>query len=94
MTGLIIHPSVAPEVAAAAAWYRRIDPELAERFLHEVYESIRKAREMPLLSVSSRILTAESSRIVFEIMGELQLVHIVSVIHQMRRPDRWKQGLD
>jgi hypothetical protein len=29
MTGLIIHPKVAEEVADAANWYREIDPELA-----------------------------------------------------------------
>lgn len=33
----------------AAKWYREIDPDLALRFLDEVYEGIRKAREMPLL---------------------------------------------
>ncbi len=49
MAGLIIHPKVATEVANAAGWYRQIDPDLAERFLDEVYEGIRKAREMPLL---------------------------------------------
>ena len=100
MTGQIIHPKVAAEVAAAAAWYRRIDPDLAERFLEEVYEGIRKAREMPLLfriieNPYRRVLCDSFPyRIVFEIIGELQVVHIVSVIHQMRRPDRWKQGLD
>jgi hypothetical protein len=49
MTGLIIHPKVAEEVADAAKWYREIDPELALRFLDEVYEAIRKAREMPCM---------------------------------------------
>ena len=65
MTGLIIHPKVAAEVAAAAAWYRRIDPDLAERFLEEVYEGIRKAREMPLLFRIIENPFAESSATVF-----------------------------
>jgi (2Fe-2S) ferredoxin len=39
MTGLIIHPKVAEEVADADKWYREIDPELALRFLDEVYEA-------------------------------------------------------
>lgn len=49
MTGLIMHPKVAEEIADAAKRYRGIDPELAMRFLDEVYEAIGKARDMPLL---------------------------------------------
>jgi plasmid stabilization system protein ParE len=100
MTGLIIHPKVAVEVADAARWYRQIDPELAERFLDEVYDGIRKAREMPLLfriieNPYRRVLCESFPfRIVFEVIEEMQAVHIVSVIHQMRRPDRWKHGLE
>jgi hypothetical protein len=59
MTGLIVHPKVAEEMADAAKWYREIDPDLAQRFLDEVYEGIRKAREMPRCSGSLRILTGE-----------------------------------
>ena len=100
MTGLIIHPKVAGEMADAAKWYRGIDPELALRFLDEVYEAIGKARDMPLLF---RIIEAPYRRVlcdtfpyrvVFEVMEEMQSVHIVSVIHQMRHPDRWKEGLE
>ena len=100
MMGLIIHPKVAEEVADAAKWYREIDPELALRFLAEVYEAIRKAREIPL---SFRIIEHPYPRVlcetfpyrvVFEIMEEMQSVQIVSVIHQMRRPDSCKEGLE
>jgi len=100
MTGLIIHPKVAGELADAALWYRRIDPELALRFLDEVYEAIRKAREMPLLfriieNPYRRVLCDSFPyRVVFEVIEEMQTVHIVSVIHQMRHPERWKQGLE
>ncbi len=99
MTGLIIHPKVAEEVADAAKWYREIDPELALRFLDEVYEAIRKAREMPCMfrfieSPFRRVLCDTFPyRIVFEMIEEMQAVHIVSVIHQMRHPDHWKGGL-
>jgi len=31
---------------------------------------------------------------VFEIIEEMQAIHIVAVMHQMRHPDRWKEGLD
>lgn len=100
MTGLIIHPKVAGEVADAARWYWQIDPELADRFLDEVYEAIGKAREMPLLfriieRPYRRVLCDSFPyRVVFEIIEEMQAVHIVSVIHQMRHPERWKQGLE
>lgn len=100
MTGLIIHPKVAGEVADAAQWYRKIDPELADRFLDEVYEAIGKAKEMPLLfriiESPYRRVPCDSFpyRVVFEIMEEMQAVHIVSVMHQMRHPERWKQGLE
>jgi plasmid stabilization system protein ParE len=100
MTDLVIHPKVAGEMADAAKWYRELDPELARRFLDEVYEGIRKAREMPLLfriieNPYRRVLCDTFPyRIVFEISEEMQAVHIVSVIHQMRHPDRWKEGLE
>lgn len=100
MTNLIIHPKVAGEISDAASWYRGIDPELALRFLDEVYEGIQKAREMPLLfriieSPYRRVLCETFPyRIVFEIIEEMQAVHIVSVIHQAKRPDRWKDGLE
>ena len=87
-------------MADAAQWYREIDPELVERFLDEVYDGIRKAREIPLLfrvieSPYRRVLCETFPyRIVFEIIDQMQAVHIVSVTHQMRHPDRWKQGLE
>lgn len=100
MTGLIVHPKVAEEIAGAAKWYREIDPDLALRFLDEVYEGIGKAREMPLLfriveNPYRRVLCDTFPyRIVFEIIEEMQAIHIVSVIHQKRHPDRWKEGLE
>lgn len=100
MTGLIVHPKVAEEMTEAAKWYRDIDPDLALRFLDEVYEGIRKAREMPLLfriveNPYRRVLCDTFPyRIVFEIIEEMQAIHIVSVIHQKRHPDRWKEGLE
>jgi plasmid stabilization system protein ParE len=86
-------------LAEAASWYRQIDPELASRFLDEVFEAIRKAQEMPLLfrmieTPYRRVLCDTFPyRIVFEIIEEMQAVHIVAVIHQMRHPGRWKEGL-
>jgi hypothetical protein len=32
-------------------------------------------------------------RIVFEVIEEMQSVHIVAVTHQMRHPDQWKKRL-
>ncbi|MEO5916583.1 MAG: type II toxin-antitoxin system RelE/ParE family toxin [Luteolibacter sp.] len=100
MTGLIVHPKVAGEVADAARWYREIDPELALRFLDEIYKAIQKAREMPLLfriieNPYRRVLCETFPyRIVFEVIEEMRAVHIVSVIHQLRQPDRWEEGLE
>ena len=80
MMGLIIHPKVADEVTDAAKWHRDIDPELSERFPGEVYEAIRKARQMPLLfrliEKSYRRVLCETFpyRIVFEIIEEKQAV--------------------
>jgi plasmid stabilization system protein ParE len=77
-----------------------IDPELALRFLDEVYEGIRKAREMPLLfrvveTPYRRVLCDTFPyRIMFEVIKEMQAVHIVSAFHQMRHPDRWKERLE
>lgn len=99
MTGLIIHPAVSEELAEAALWYRGIDPELAERFLTEVYLGMGKAREAPLHyriieNPYRRILCDNFPyRIVFEVIEELQAVHIVAVTHQMRHPDQWKKRL-
>ena len=99
MTGLIIHPEVSEELAEAAHWYRAIDRELAERFLDEVYQGIRKAKETPLhyriIENPYRRILCESFpyRIIFEMIEELQAVHIVAVTHQMRHPDQWKKRL-
>ena len=99
MTGLIIHPEVSTELAEAAEWYRGIDPELAEQFLDEVFRGIRQARETPLhyriIELSYRRVLCERFpyRIVFEIIEELQAVHIVAVTHQRRHPDHWKTRL-
>ena len=82
MTGLIIHPAVSDELVHFANWYRAIDYELAERFLDEVYHSIRKAQETPL-----------HYRIIFEVIESIQAVHIVAVTHQMRHPDHWRKRL-
>lgn len=48
MTNLIIHPEGGSEVVEAANWYRKIDPELAARFIEEVYASMEQARRTPL----------------------------------------------
>ncbi|MCX6865263.1 MAG: type II toxin-antitoxin system RelE/ParE family toxin [Verrucomicrobia bacterium] len=99
MTGLIIHPEVIEELAEAANWYRAIDSELGERFLSEVYQGIRKAQETPLhyrmIGNPYRRILCESFpyRIVFEVIEEMQSVHIVAVTHQMRHPDQWKKRL-
>lgn len=100
MNGLVIHPKVAAEVAEAARWYREIDAELAGRFLEDVYEAIRKAREMPelfrIIEKPYRRVLCEAFpyRVVFEIIEAMQAVHVVAVIHQMRHPDRWREGLE
>ena len=99
MTGLIIHPEVEEELAEAANWYRSIDSELGERFLTEVYRAIWRVQEMPLhyrmLENPYRRILCESFpyRIVFEVIEEMQAVHIVAVTHQMRHPDQWKKRL-
>jgi plasmid stabilization system protein ParE len=99
MTGLIIHPAVSDELVHFANWYRAIDYELAERFLDEVYQSIRKAQETPLhdriIENPYRRVLCESFpyRIIFEVIESIQAVHIVAVTHQMRHPDHWKKRL-
>jgi len=96
---LIIHPKVADEMAEAAKWYRNIDPELCDRFLSEIHGAIHEAHEMPLrfriIEKTYRRVLCETFpyRVVFEIIDELQAVHVVAVIHQMRHPDRWKKDL-
>ena len=99
MSGLIIHPEVSGEIAEAAKWYRKIDPELAERFLAEIYRGIGKVRDTPqrfrIVDAPYRRVFCDvfPYRIVFEIIEELQAVHIVAVTHQMRDPDQWKSRL-
>ena len=96
---LIIHPKVADEIVEAAEWYRNIDPELCGRFLTEIHDAIHEAHEMPLrfriIEKSYRRVLCEAFpyRVVFEVIDEMQAVHIVAVTHQVRHPDRWKMGL-
>jgi len=99
MSVLIVHPEVAYEMADAAAWYSKIDPELATRFLDEIYVAIQQALESPLLYREvdppyRRVLCSNFPyRVVFEIMEDIDAIHIVAVIHQVRHPDRWKERL-
>jgi plasmid stabilization system protein ParE len=99
MTNLVVHPEVGQDLVEITNWYCSIDLELAERFLAEVYQGIRKAQEAPLryrmIEAPYRRLLCENFpyRIVFEIIEELQAVHIVAVTHQMRHPDQWKNRL-
>ncbi len=99
MTGLIIHPEVKEELLEAANWYRAIDSELGERFLFEVFQAIRKAQGTPLryrmIEPPYRRILCESFpyRIVFEVIENRQVVHIVAVTHQMRHTDQWKKRL-
>jgi plasmid stabilization system protein ParE len=96
---LMIHPKVADELAEAASWHHGIDPDLAERFLMDAYETIRRAAEMPtrfrVIEKPYRRVLCETFpyQVVFEILADPPTVHIVSVIHQMRHPDLWKKDL-
>ena len=99
MSGLVIHPAVSVEIAAAVRWYREIDPELAERFLAEIYRGIGKVRDAPqhyrIVDAPYRRMLCDvfPYRIVFEIIEDLQSVHIVAVTHQMRDKEHWKSRL-
>ena len=99
MSELIVHPDVADEMADAAAWYSKIDPELAVRFLGEAYVAIQQALESPLLYREidppyRRVLCSNFPyRVIFEIMEDIDSIHIVAVMHQVRHPDSWKERL-
>lgn len=99
MTNLIIHPEVGPEVIEAVNWYRKIDPELAARFLEEVYASMEHARRTPLhyriFDDPYRRVLCETFpyRVIFEIIEDWQAVHVVAVLHQKRHPQQWKDRL-
>lgn len=99
MSGLIIHPEVGGEIAEAARWYREIDPELAEKFVAEIYRGIGNVRDNPLhyrivdAPYRRKLCGVFPYRIVFEIIEEFQAVHIVAVTHQMRDIDQWKSRL-
>lgn len=99
MTGLVIHPAVSEELVQFTKWYRAIDRELAEKFVDEVYRCIRKAKETPLhyriIENPYRRVLCESFpyRIIFEVLENIQAVHIVAITHQMRHPDQWKKRL-
>ncbi|MEM9283162.1 MAG: type II toxin-antitoxin system RelE/ParE family toxin [Verrucomicrobiota bacterium] len=47
MTYLRIHPEVADDLVRAKDWYQEIDPELAESFLEEAYQTMELARVAP-----------------------------------------------
>ncbi len=99
MTNLIIHPEVGRELNEAWAYYHGIDPELAARMLEEVYERMALAQESPLHFRTfhkqfRRVLCKTFPyKIVFEIIEEMQAVHIVAVRHQEEHPDTWKKRL-
>lgn len=99
MRKLLIHPKVKQEVEEVAAWYREIDPELAQRFVEKVYRAIQQAQEMPLLY---RIVREPYRRvfcetfpyqIYFELLDDENIVQVLAVMHQKGHPDAWQEGL-
>ena len=99
MINLRIHPEVADDLNLAKAWYLEIDPELAESFLDEVYQTMELAQVAPeqnsrIYQHYRRVLWHRFPyKVVFEIDEAAQAVHVLAVSHTGQHPDRWKRRI-
>ena len=99
MINLRIHPEVADDLDRAKAWYLNIDPQLAESFLTEAYQTMELAQMAPeqysrIYKHCRRVLCQRFPyKVVFEIDEAAQAVHVLAVSHTSRHPDSWKRRI-
>ena len=99
MIDLILHPEAEEDMAEASAHYDGIDPELGDAFVAEISRCIRVARGTPLIyplffERCRRVPCRRFPyRVIYEVVGDGEAVHVLAVFHQARHPDAWKDRL-
>lgn len=99
MKNVKVHPEVDEDIVAIAKWYNEIDEELTERCLEVIYYTMREASEMPLIYSTVEapyrraICKAFPYKVIFEPLEDGS-IYVLTVIHQNRHPDTWKERVD
>ena len=95
MTKVRFHRAAHAELDRSYAWYEERNPAAAERFLDEVLEKARLIAEAPQQWPVTRGTTRELTldrfpfTLIYRHRAVEDLVWIVAVAHQRRRPGYW-----
>jgi hypothetical protein len=92
------HPAAAEEYAAAAEYYKLIDPMLGKRFVQEIETLISEARRSPLLyrkiegDLRRHLAKSFPFALIYQDLSEV--LWIVAVMPLKRHPEYWRQRQD
>jgi len=98
MIGYRFLPPAEEEVIGASLFYRAASEELGQDFLDEVQSVVDLLREQPKLgrSVGRGLRRALLKRFPFALIYayESDIILVVAVAHQSRRPRYWRRRID
>jgi plasmid stabilization system protein ParE len=92
---LVVRPEARNDAREAALWYDRQEPGLGDRFIHELGHLLSRISEHPshfpeIDQDVRRSLLHRFPYAVYFTVGE-EVVTVISILHQRRRPDLWKR---
>jgi len=87
------------DIREAITWYRRRDPQLASRFLDEVYKALALLEQFPKLGGAVFGVTDPTIRqlpvdtfpyqVVFKRFGDR--ISVLAIAHERKRPGYWEE---
>jgi len=92
------HPEALKEYEGSTRYYRAINPQLAQSFVHEIEKSITQIQLNPMawIMVEEDVRRFLVQRFPFGIYFTLEPDHflIVAVMHLSRQPGYWKERME
>ena len=92
---LVLRSSAERELNEAAIWYERRQPELKERFLESVEDTLSRIEKSPQLYpiIHLDIRRVTLHRFPFGVYYTLirDEIHILAVVHDARHPSVWRR---
>ena len=92
------HPDALHEYEGSTRYYRAINPQLAQSFVHEIEKSIKHIQLNPVawIMVEDDVRRCLVQRFPFGIYFTIESDHflIVAVMHLSRQPGYWKERME
>ncbi len=90
-----VHPEAQTDIREAARWYESRETGLGIRFVGEVRTSLRHVannpRRFPAVDEDVRRAILNSFPYSLYFKTEIDVVVVIAVLHQHRRPDTWQK---